>query len=72
MVYTDGVHLVADTMEELHRFARCVGLRRNWFQAHVKHPHYDITSPRLMARAFELGASRVRPRVALAVAQRLR
>ena len=30
------------TLENLHRVARELGLRRHWFHAHVDHPHYDI------------------------------
>lgn len=36
-------HLVADTLDELHTFARLLGLRRAWFQAHASLPHYDVT-----------------------------
>lgn len=42
MVYTDGIHLVADSLDELHAFAQKIGLKREWFQDHPKHPHYDI------------------------------
>jgi hypothetical protein len=34
--------LVADTIEELHTFAEVIGLRRSWYQDHIRHPHYDI------------------------------
>lgn len=37
-------HLMADTIEELHEFAECLGLKREWFQDHPKHPHYDVFS----------------------------
>ncbi|MGH8777577.1 DUF4031 domain-containing protein [Paraburkholderia sp.] len=36
-------HLVADSLDELHRFAMSLGLRRGWFQAHASLPHYDVT-----------------------------
>ncbi|WP_458762826.1 DUF4031 domain-containing protein [Cupriavidus basilensis] len=36
-------HLVADTLDELHSFARALGLRRAWFQAQASLPHYDVT-----------------------------
>lgn len=36
-------HLVADTLEELHSFARSLGLRRAWFQGQASLPHYDVT-----------------------------
>ena len=36
-------HLVSDTsIEELHRFAEGLGLRREWFQE-KSIPHYDLT-----------------------------
>lgn len=35
--------------------ARAVGMRREWFQNHVDHPHYDLV-PSRRARAIELGA----------------
>jgi Protein of unknown function (DUF4031) len=36
-------HLVSDTsLEELHRFAEEIGLRREWFQT-KSIPHYDLT-----------------------------
>src|SRR5262250_958769 len=36
-------HLVSDTsLEELHRFAESLGLRREWFQE-KSIPHYDLT-----------------------------
>lgn len=52
-VYVDNVriawrgrewcHLVADSLDELHRFAKSLGLKRAWFQAHASLPHYDVT-----------------------------
>lgn len=41
MVYTDNIHLIADTVEELHAFAQSIGLKRCWFENHRK-PHYDF------------------------------
>ena len=40
-VYFDGVHLVADSVEELHQAARDMCINRCWFDANKKHPHYD-------------------------------
>lgn len=52
-VYVDNVrvkwrgrlwcHLLADSIEELHAFAKQLGLRRNWFQHAASYPHYDVT-----------------------------
>ncbi len=30
----DGVHLMADTLDELHAKAKSIGLKPEWFQAH--------------------------------------
>ncbi len=38
-------HLIADTDEELHAFARRMGMRREWFQekpGRPHHGHYDL------------------------------
>ncbi len=54
-------HLVGDDEEELHDFARRLGLRRAWFQEHPRRAyrdHYDVTDP-LRATAIELGAAPV-------------
>lgn len=46
-------HLVADTLEELHAFARQCGLRRWQFQTPSRHPHYDLKG-RALERALVL------------------
>jgi uncharacterized protein DUF4031 len=48
-------HLTADTTDELHAFARRLGLRRSWFQPHRVADHYDLTAGRRL-RAIALGA----------------
>ena len=55
MVYTDGVHLIADTVHELHVFARRLGLKREWFQDKAKIQHYDLLGGKLH-KALQLGA----------------
>ncbi len=42
MVYTDRIHLMANSIDELHDFAQKIGLKKEWFQNHPKHPHYDL------------------------------
>ena len=42
-------------MEELHAFAVALGLRREWFQNHPRHPHYDLP-PDKRELALEMGA----------------
>lgn len=49
-------HLVADSLPELHEFARLLGLRRSWFQERSVYPHYDVTV-RVRDKALVLGAS---------------
>ena len=56
--WSGGGHLQADTSEELHAFARRMGLRREWFQSKPSRPendHYDLTQAG-RERALELGA----------------
>lgn len=56
MVYTDGVHLIADSWDELHAFAQGIGLKREWFQEHPRHPHYDIITKTKVKKALARGA----------------
>jgi len=43
MVYTDNIHLVADSLSELHGFAEKIGLKRHYYHGVRKgHPHYDV------------------------------
>ena len=46
------------TLEELHGFARRLGLRRERFQEHGRLPHYDLRSE-TRAKALVLGAEAV-------------
>jgi hypothetical protein len=50
-------HMLADDIDELHRFARTLGLHRTSYQGPPKtaHPHYDITGFE-RSRAIGLGA----------------
>lgn len=49
-------HLVADSLAELHDFARSLGLREAWFQSKSVYPHYDVTVS-VRDRALTMGAS---------------
>lgn len=65
MIYTDKVHLVSDTSyNELHDFAKKVGLKKTWFQdvPKVKYPHYDVTTKRKLRKVLDAGAKLVLPR----------
>lgn len=70
-VYTDGMHLIADSLQELHVFAAYLGLRREWFQGHSRHLHYDLTSPKKLTRALRLGAVRVTTRECATISRRV-
>ena len=63
-------HLLADTPEELHRFASLLGLHRMSYQGPPKTgtPHYDITGFE-RSRAIALGA-RVATRAEIAAVAR--
>jgi len=40
-VYTDGIHLLADTEEELHALAGAIGLERKRFNDY-RHKYYNL------------------------------
>jgi len=71
MTYFDDTHLVSDTLDELHEFAQRNGLRREWFQYHADHPHYDITADWRKKIALKLGAKKSRPREVLKISKKL-
>lgn len=48
-------HMWADSIDELHAFAKKLGLRRAWFQAHPRFPHYDLTV-NMRRKAIAIGA----------------
>lgn len=56
-MWTGGGHLQADTEEELHAFAARLGLKRAWFQGHMRPElvHYDLTRSK-RDQALRLGA----------------
>ena len=59
--YEQSCHLMAGTLEELHAFAAKLGLRRGWFQASYRWPHYDLTANK-RAEAVRAGAVEMRSR----------
>lgn len=67
MIYTDGTHLVADTEDELHRFAQALGLQRKWYQCPDSHPHYDLTTKNKSRQALDRGAKMVTAREVLRI-----
>lgn len=52
-------HMVTDSsLQELHNFARRLGLRQERFQEHGRLPHYDLR-PEVREKALALGAEAV-------------
>lgn len=71
-VYVDKVHMVADSLMELHSFAQSIGLPRRYFEGMRKgHPHYDLVNKVMLIKAVRNGAIVVRSREILAVSYRL-
>lgn len=68
-------HLFADTLDELHRFARQLGLRPEWFQdkrtGDKPFPHYDLTSQK-RHNAIRMGAMELDTRAAAQKIEELR
>ena len=60
MIYCDKEgHLVSDlNLEELHLFAKKIGLKRHWFQD-KRLPHYDLIGQAMINKAIRAGASLV-------------
>lgn len=48
-------HMFADSLGELHEFAKLIDMKREWFQDDWRLPHYDITELR-RAMAVKVGA----------------
>lgn len=50
MVKLRGIHLVADSIEELHHFAGKIVVGKSWFHS-TPFPHYDLICPHKIERA---------------------
>ena len=69
MVVTDGIHIAADRLAELHDFASRVGIKRCWFHGSERgHPHYDKPRRMPVEHLERHGAERVRSRECLLTA----
>lgn len=64
-------HLLADSLDELHAFARSIGLKPEWFQHRARFPHYDITEAK-RKKAVAFGAIEADNRTIVEKAIRLR
>lgn len=54
-------HMGAPDIEELHKMAAAIGIKREWFQNDPWHPHYDISKGK-KALALQMGAMEVNDR----------
>ncbi len=80
MVYVDDAevlkhgyawfHLMADSIQELHEFARSIGLSARAFHHGARHPHYDITAGQ-RRRAILYGAVAISVRDAVQIGRRV-
>jgi hypothetical protein len=63
-------HLMADSIQELHEFAVCIGLPARSFHRGARHPHYDVTLGQRQ-RALRHGAVAISARDAVQIGQRV-
>lgn len=68
--FNHSCHLLADTLTELHDFAKRLGLKREWFQSQGT-PHYDLTAGRRV-KAIGLGARQIGMRETVEIIRELR
>ena len=69
--WNKSCHLFADTVEELHVFAKRIGLKRAWFQDKNKLKHYDLNEIRRII-AVKYGAIQVSKEEAVMIWNRLK
>lgn len=75
MVFTDGIHLIAESVAELHLFANDIGLNKCWFHRGARHPHYDLMKHKdnrwlMLTRALNSGAIKVSTRELIKISRR--
>jgi hypothetical protein len=72
MIYVDKVHMVADSLEELHSFAEKMGIKKHFYEGVRKgHPHYDLTNKTVMSKVIENGAVVVSSKKVLEISKSL-
>jgi hypothetical protein len=66
-------HLFSDVgdLDELHMFARTIGLKKCWFQGRANTPHYDL-SPGMRQAAIRAGAAQLTREAACVIFKRNR
>lgn len=52
---TKWCHFTACNVDVMHKLAKKIGLKREWFQDKLNRPHYDIKSEAIRKRALALG-----------------
>jgi len=62
IIFDEIGHLVStESEEELHQFAKMIGLRRSWYQTNKNNPHYVLTISGMRGKARRFGAIQVDP-----------
>lgn len=64
-------HMLADTLEELHKMADTIGINRKWFQSKASTPHYDICKSKRII-AINHGAIEVSRKEVVSIIRKLR
>lgn len=54
-------HMASPDLKALHEMAAAIGMKREWFQDHKYHPHYDVCKQKKQ-KAIKLGAVEVSDR----------
>ncbi len=64
MIYVDTIgHMITDgILDELHIFAKEIGLKREWFQDKGWYSHYDLTTKNKINQAVKNGAQLINPK----------
>lgn len=63
-------HLTANTLDELHKFAATIGVKRHFFHAASRHLHYDITEAQV-STALAHGAKQISSKELVQIAKQL-
>lgn len=70
MIYTDKIHLVADSVKELHEFAQRMKLEGKYW-ADLPYPHYDLNGPEI-ALVLKNGAKVLRPKQIFEISKKMK
>jgi hypothetical protein len=68
IIYTDGIHVVAYVLDDLHDWAEANGVKRCWYEGYNKgHPHYDL--PKRRGKELMKGLRRIGPKKLLEISK---